>query len=277
MSLEEACLSTKRSGKAAGRTSPDPAHVTKPEPGSRSPVVVGIGASAGGLEAFSRLLEALPPDTGMAFVLVQHLDPKHESLLAQLLSSRTVMPVREATDGVEVTPDHVYVGPPGADLLIAGGRLSLTPRDRDAQPHLPIDDFLRSLAADVGERAVGIVLSGAASDGVRGLEAIKSAGGVTFAQEPSTAEYASMPASAIGAQVVDFVLAPEAIAHELAGLSRGALTAAEPRPARPRRRRLRLRRGLRRAARRLPGRLLGLQAAHHPAPRRAAHDRAPGA
>jgi two-component system CheB/CheR fusion protein len=165
----------------------------------------------------------------MAFVLVQHLDPKHESLLTQLLSSRTVMTVREASDGLEVAGNHVYVGPPGADILISGGLLRLKPRQRDAGLHLPIDDFLRSLAADVGERAVGIVLSGAASDGVKGLEAIKSAGGVTFAQEPSTAEYASMPASAIGAQVVDFVLAPEAIAHELAGLSGGALTVAEPR------------------------------------------------
>ena len=221
-------MSPKQS-RPGGGTSPDPTEETMPGPGRRPPAVVGIGASAGGLDAFSRLLEALPTDTGMAFVLVQHLDPKHESLLTLLLSSRTGMPVREATDGLELIGDHVYVGPSEADLLIAGGRLHLTPREPEAGHHLPIDGFLRSLAADAGEQAIGVILSGAASDGAKGLEAIKSAGGVTFAQEPATAEYSSMPASAIGARVVDFVLAPEAIAVELARLAGSSVDGAEPR------------------------------------------------
>jgi two-component system CheB/CheR fusion protein len=188
----------------------------------RTPVVVGIGASAGGLEAFSRLLESLPSDTGMAFVLVQHLDPKHPSLLTHLLSSKTAMAVTEATDGATVAADKVYVVPPGSDMLIKGGQLWLTPREHTAELHLPIDAFLRSLAADGGERAIGVVLSGAASDGAQGLAAIKSADGVTFAQDPSSAEYASMPASAIAARVVDFVLPPEEIARELARLAADA-------------------------------------------------------
>jgi two-component system CheB/CheR fusion protein len=185
----------------------------------QTPVVVGIGASAGGLEAFSRLLESLPVDTGMAFVLVQHLDPKHPSLLTHLLSGKTAMAISEATDGVGIAADHVYVVPPGSDMLINNGQLRLTPREQTPQLHLPIDAFLRSLAEDGGERAIGIVLSGAASDGAKGLAAIKSAGGVTFAQTPSSAEYASMPASAIAARVVDFVLPPDEIARELARLA----------------------------------------------------------
>ena len=186
--------------------------------GPQGPAVVGIGASAGGLEAFTRLLQHLPADTGMAFVLVQHLDPQHPSLLSQLLAGRTVLPVEEATDRVEVAADHVYVVPPGDDLVIEKGRLRLRPRDPKVQPHLPVDTFLRSLAEDKGERALAVILSGAASDGAQGLAAVKSAGGMTFAQEPSTAEYASMPTSAISARAVDFVLPPEEIARELARL-----------------------------------------------------------
>jgi two-component system CheB/CheR fusion protein len=181
-------------------------------------VVAGVGASAGGLEAFSQLLEGLPANTGVAFVFLQHLDPKHRSLLAHLLSGRTAMAVTEVTDGVRVAPDHVYVIPPGADMLIAGCRLRLTARDETAVRHLPIDAFLRSLAIDLGERAIGVILSGAASDGTQGLAAIKSEGGVTFAQEPASAEYPSMPASAIGAQVVDFVLPAHEMALEIARL-----------------------------------------------------------
>jgi two-component system, chemotaxis family, CheB/CheR fusion protein len=155
----------------------------------------------------------------MAFVLVQHLDPKHPSLLSHLLADKTGMAVAEATDGLDLAADHVYVTPPGSDLLVEGGRLRLVPREETGQVHLPIDAFLRSLAADAGTRAIGVVLSGAASDGTQGLAAIKSGGGVTFAQVPSSAEYPSMPLSAIGARVVDFVLPPEDIASELARLS----------------------------------------------------------
>ncbi len=187
--------------------------------GGRSCIVVGVGASAGGLEAFSALLGKLPADTGMAFVFLPHLDPKHASLLTHLLSAKTAMVVTEVTDGVRVVPDHVYVVPPGADMTLEGGRLKLTPRDEKAARRLPIDAFLRSLAADSGERAIGVILSGAASDGAQGLAAIKSEGGVTFAQEPASADYPSMPAAAIATRVVDFVLPPQEIATELARLS----------------------------------------------------------
>jgi two-component system CheB/CheR fusion protein len=182
--------------------------------------VAGIGASAGGLEAFSALLEKLPGDTGMAFVFFQHLDPHHPSLLTHLLSAKTAMAVTEVTDGQSLAPDHVYVVPPGSDMVLARRRFKLAARaERETGRHLPIDAFLRSLAADLGELACGVVLSGAGSDGAQGLAAIKAAGGMTFAQEPGSAEYPSMPATAIAAQVVDFVLPPHAIAAELARLS----------------------------------------------------------
>ena len=180
--------------------------------------VAGIGASAGGLEAFSALLEKLPADTGMAFVFLQHLDPNYPSLLAHLLSAKTAMSVVEVTDGLQVVADRVYVIPPGADMVFESGRLRLTPRPKKAARHLPIDAFLRSLAVDLGERAIGVILSGAASDGAQGLAAIKSEGGVTFAQEPTSAEYPSMPASAIAARMCDFVLPPDEMAAELARL-----------------------------------------------------------
>ena len=182
-------------------------------------VVVGIGGSAGGLHAFSTLLEHLPPDTGMAFVIVSHLDPGHPSLLTQLLASKTQMAVAEATDKVRVAPNRVYVAPPATKITIDAGRLRLSPRTAGEHPHLPIDAFLESLAIAQGERAIGVILSGAASDGARGLTAIKAAGGLTFAQEPASAEYPSMPARAIATGVVDFVLAPEKIAVELAAVA----------------------------------------------------------
>src|SRR5664280_2119021 len=171
----ESALAQKPSGAKA-------ADLAQPDAGRRSCVVAGIGASAGGLEAFSALLENLPADTGMAFVFVQHLDPKHPSLLTHLLSAKTAMSVTEVTDGVRVAPDHVYVVPPGADMTLEGGQLKLTPRAEKAAHHLPIDAFLRSLAADLGEVACGVILSGAASDGTQGLAAIRAEGGVTFAQ-----------------------------------------------------------------------------------------------
>ena len=189
------------------------------EHASRRPrIVVGIGASAGGLEAVSALVENLPTDTGMAFVFVQHLDPKHPSLLTHLLSAKTAMGVTEVTDGVALAPDHLYIVPPGADMTFGSGHLNLTSRSETIAPHLPIDAFLRSLAVGLGERAIGVILSGAASDGAQGLAAIKSEGGVTFAQEPSSAAFPSMPAAAIATRVVDFVLSPGEIATEIARL-----------------------------------------------------------
>jgi len=177
--------------------------------------VVGIGASAGGLEAYGQLLSALRPDTGMAFVLVQHLDPNHESRLAQLLAKSTTMPVREIGPGMEVQPDHVYVIAPNTDLAIEDGTFVVTPRERGRAPHLPIDHFLRSLAEKRGSRAVGVVLSGTGADGTLGLAEIKATGGITFAQDESTARHSGMPHSAAESGNVDFVMPPEGIAMRL--------------------------------------------------------------
>jgi two-component system CheB/CheR fusion protein len=182
--------------------------------------IVGVGASAGGLEAFSALLQALPTDTGMAFVLVQHLHPGYESALTEILARETAMLVQEARDGMTVEPDHVYVIPPKADLEIKNGILHLVSRPKEDHRRLPIDHFLRSLAEDQGGRAIGVILSGTASDGVLGLKAIKAQGGITFAQEEKTAKYDGMPHSAIAAGTVDFVLSPAQIAAELARIAK---------------------------------------------------------
>lgn len=181
--------------------------------------VVGIGASAGGLEAFTQLLKHLPLDTGMGFVLVQHLDPDHESALTQILSRATALPVREITDNQPVEANHVYIIPRDTNLRIVQGLLKLEPRERTRTPHRPIDRFFESLAQDQCERAIGVVLSGTASDGTLGLEAIKAEGGITFAQDDS-AKYDSMPQSAVAAGCVDLVLSPPDIAKELARIAK---------------------------------------------------------
>src|SRR5262245_52971321 len=181
--------------------------------------VVGIGASAGGLEAFRQLLEHLPTDTGMAFVFVQHLDPTHESILAELLSKATDMPVKQVKHGMRVESDSVYVIPPNTNMAIENGALLLSPREALRGQHRPIDYFLRSLAVEKRDRAVGVILSGTASDGTRGLEAINAEGGITIVQDEKSARYDGMPRSAIKAGCVDFVLAPERIAEELARLA----------------------------------------------------------
>jgi two-component system CheB/CheR fusion protein len=193
---------------------------TRGEPRRRGYLpIVGVGASAGGLEAFSGLLRDLPLDTGMAFVLVQHLDPQHESALTQLLGRATSMPVREVTNNLRVEANHVYVIPPNTNLSIAQGVLQLQPRSETRAPQRSIDFFFESLAEDQRERAIGVILSGTASDGTLGLEAIKTEGGITFVQDES-ARYDSMPRSAIAAGCVDFVLPPEGIAKELARIAR---------------------------------------------------------
>jgi two-component system CheB/CheR fusion protein len=177
--------------------------------------VVGIGASAGGLEAALKLFESIPTDAGMAFVLVQHLDPDYASQLPTLIARATTLPVHEASDKLLVAPNQIYVIPPNADLTIAHGILHIQPRTDRHGAHMPINAFLRALAEDQRERAVGVILSGAGSDGTQGLRAIKAAGGITVAQEPASAKYESMPRSAIVAGVVDLILPPEAIAREL--------------------------------------------------------------
>src|SRR5215472_15571065 len=158
--------------------------------------VVGIGASAGGLEAFSELLRHLPEKTGMAFVLVQHLDPTHGSVLPAILSRTTRIPVAEVTDGVVVEPDHVYVIPANTNMIIQRKVLRLGVRTLTRAQHMPIDHFLQSLASDRAELAIGVILSGTASDGTQGCMAIKTSGGITFAQDDRSAKYNSMPRSA---------------------------------------------------------------------------------
>ncbi len=187
--------------------------------------VVGIGASAGGLDAVTRLLHTLPADTGMAFVIVQHLDPKHASLLPDLLARATPMVVAEIRDGVAIEPNRVYVLGPNHGLAMLHGTLHLLPR-REGK-HLPIDDFFSTLAEDRQTNAIGAILSGTASDGTLGLKAIKAAGGITFAQSEESAEYGGMPHSAIAAGHVDFTLAPEALAEELARIARHPYTRQE--------------------------------------------------
>jgi len=180
--------------------------------------VVGVGASAGGLEAFTHLLRALPVDSGMAFVLVQHLAPTHPSALAEILSRATTMPVMDVVEDLLVEANRVYVIPPGTELLISESRLHLVVRGPQGQ-HRPIDGFLRSLAQDQRHRGIGVILSGTGSDGTLGIEEIKAAGGITFAQD-ETALQQGMPKSAIASGCVDFVLPPEGIAKELSHIGR---------------------------------------------------------
>ncbi|MDP2137445.1 MAG: chemotaxis protein CheB, partial [Candidatus Didemnitutus sp.] len=186
--------------------------------GQRCPIV-GIGASAGGLEAFTQLLSELPTDTGFGFVLVQHLDPLHESALAKLLARATAMPVSEVTDNLRVKANHIYIIPPNTSLGIVRGVLKLQPRASNRLAHRSIDAFFEALAKDQHEQAIGVILSGTATDGTLGLEAIKAEGGLTFAQDDS-ARYDSMPRSAAAAGCVDFVLSPDAIARELARIAK---------------------------------------------------------
>ena len=182
---------------------------------SRFPIV-GIGASAGGLEAATLLLKELSPDLGAAYVLVLHLDPARESAVTEILNRATRVPVVQVTDGMRVQPDHIYVIPPNHDMTIADRVLHLRDREERRSTNTTIDTFLRSLAATHGSDAMGVILSGTASDGTLGLAAIKGEAGITFAQEPSSAKYDGMPASAIDSGCVDFVMTPVAIAREIA-------------------------------------------------------------
>lgn len=182
--------------------------------------VVGIAASAGGLEAFTELISHLPTDTGMAFVLIQHLSPDHVSLLAEIISRVTPMPVRQVEDGMQVEPNQVYVIPPGTQMTIANRRLHLSPRQKTEGKYLPADTFFESLAADQDSKAIAVVLSGTDGDGSRKLEAIKIAGGMTFAQCEASAKFDGMPSTAVATGNVDFVLPPQAIAEQLTKFSR---------------------------------------------------------
>lgn len=181
-----------------------------PDEGPGAFPIVGIGASAGGLAAFEAFFSGTlaGAECGLAFVLVQHLDPNHPSMLAELVQRYTRLVVKEAEDGTEVRPDHVYVIPPNRDLVIASGVLHLTERDRRAGHRLPIDQFFMSLALDRRERAICVVLSGTGADGTLGARAIKGEGGLVVAQSPDSAEFDGMPTGVIAVGVADHVLAP---------------------------------------------------------------------
>ncbi|HZG38163.1 MAG TPA: chemotaxis protein CheB [Nodosilinea sp.] len=197
---------------------------------SRAFPVVAVGASAGGLEAFTQLLSHVPTNTGMAFVLVQHLDPTQPSLLTEIMGRTTEMPVHEVVDGMAIAPNQVYVIPSNTAMTIVGGNLRLQPRPRSRTVSRIIDSFFSALAQERGNRAIGVVLSGADSDGTLGLEAIKAAGGITFSQSEASAEFSSMPHRAIATGQVDFIQTPQEIAQTLASLSSHSYVAPPSRP-----------------------------------------------
>ena len=177
--------------------------------------IVGIGASAGGLEAFELFFKTMPADSGMAFVLVSHLDPGHDSMLSDILQRITRMPVQEAQDETKIQANNVYTIPPNKDMTIFHGTLNLSVPEHARGLRLPIDSFFRSLAEDQGERAICVILSGSGSDGTLGLRAIHGAGGATFVQEPSTAKYDGMPTSAVQSGLATYVLPVDQIAAQL--------------------------------------------------------------
>ena len=177
--------------------------------------IVGIGASAGGLEAFEQFFSNMPQDTGMAFVLVPHLDPTHVSILSDLIQKHTEMQVAQVDDGMKVLPNHVYIIPPNKDLAILHGVLQLIDTNIDGGLRMPIDYFFRSLAEDQGEWAVGVVLSGMGTDGTLGLKAIKGELGMVMVQDPESSRYSSMPKSAIDNGLADYVLSPDLMAMHL--------------------------------------------------------------
>ena len=188
--------------------------------------MAGLVASAGGLDAFKKFFAAMPADSGIAFVLIPHLDPTHESLMVELLTRHTSMPVVEAAQGMAVEPNRVYIIPPNRNMTISGGVLRLTGPVAHGNWQTSIDLFLRSLADDQLERAICIILSGTGSHGTRGLTAVKAAGGMAMVQDPKTANYTSMPESAIATGLADYVLPVEEMPEALVKyVQRGCISA----------------------------------------------------
>ena len=179
------------------------------------PFIVGIGASAGGLEALSQLFPNLPKDLGLTYVVVQHLSPTYRSMMAQLLGRETTMPVRDIEDGTRPETNTVYITPPNRNLTLSGGCFHLVEPAKESLPKPSVNLFFASLADESAESCIGIILSGTGSDGAAGIHAIKAAGGFTFSQEPSTAKYNGMPQSAIDTGSVDWILPPENMGAEI--------------------------------------------------------------
>lgn len=181
-------------------------------------LVVGVGASAGGLEVLQQFFNAMPRISGCAFVVVQHLSPDHRSMLPEILGKQTKMPVIQARNEMKVLPNHVYLIPPRNNMVLREGHLYLNEYDTTQVNH-PIDIFFDSLANEMRERGVAVVLSGTGSDGTRGIKAVKEAGGLVIVQDPTTAKFDGMPRSAIGTGLADFVLAPRQIVEEILNFS----------------------------------------------------------
>lgn len=205
---------------AVAPAAPHPATTTGRRTDGTFPIV-GVGASAGGLEALQRLFKDMPADCGQAFVVVQHLAPDHKSLLPELMAKFTALPVHEVTDGLRVEKNHIYIIPPDTDLALLNGRLQLIDPVEPRGHRHPIDFFLRSLAQDRGDSAACIVLSGTGSEGSLGIKAIKEEGGVVLVQDPATAAYDGMPKSAVATGQADLVLAPEEMAEALQRFANG--------------------------------------------------------
>lgn len=210
----------RQSGDKVSSTPPDTVpDVTKESQDTelKSPAVpiVGVGASAGGLDALERLFGAMPVETGFAFVLVTHLDPDRASLLPELLQRKTAMPVRQVSDGVRIQPNCLYIIAPKMELSVRDGTLHTVETKQPRSVTLPIDSFLTSLADDQASNAVAIILSGTGSDGTEGVKAIKSAGGMVMVQDTESAQFDGMPRSVIAAQLADFVLPPEELPEKL--------------------------------------------------------------
>src|ERR1700710_787027 len=189
----------------------------EPAPGRRRTVVVGIGASAGGVQALQHLFAALPEKTGAAYVVIVHLDPNVRSELANILSTRTTMPVLQVGDPVPLLPDHVYVIPPDRRLHITDDEIAAAECDGPRGKRAPIDLFFRSLADQHGD-GCAVILTGAGSDGAVGVRAAKESGGIILVQDPAEAEFPSMPRAAIATGVADFILPIRDLARRLAEL-----------------------------------------------------------
>lgn len=197
--------------------------------------LIGIGASAGGLEAISALVSHLPVDLGASYVIVQHLSPTHRSMLVQLIARETPMTVCEIEHGSEPQPNHIYITPPNRNVILQDGVMLLSEPAAEAVPKPSINHFFTSLAEDRGEDAIAVILSGTGSDGAVGIRAIKASGGLAFAQEPNSAKYTGMPQAAIDTDCVDWVMPPEKIAEEIAIIVRaqGAIARQDNTPVTP--------------------------------------------
>jgi two-component system CheB/CheR fusion protein len=207
------------------KASGDEAHPVRSD---ERPFIVGIGASAGGLEALSLLLPGLPKNLGLSYVVVQHLSPTYRSMMSQLLGRETTMPVRDIEDGMLPEPNTVYITPPNRNLTLVAGHFRLVEPARESLPKPSVNRFFASLAEEIGESTIGIILSGTGSDGAAGIHSIKAAGGFTFSQDPETAKYNGMPQSAIDTGSVDWILPPENMGAEISliVLNRGLIPVA---------------------------------------------------